>query len=298
MTASSRIIAQDNVNLTVVDGSGIKDSIEMRGHARLDLESSTVTVIYCPDSSQASFVHGSVTELIVSGNSTVHLVNSTIQELSLSESNVTGSLSGLTGFLENSTISFPGSGPRVGVLDTVVNGLGFSFLGNSNIIISNSTLLNLSLSGSSIVTLMNASVYAGISALGNSTARLYSPLRVRCVDYFGNPLNDSLVTAYVGGVGGTERGTTDKNGWASFLIFSGIVNATGNFPLSYGTLGGSFGGVSTSKSFSVALVGEDVTLSLPLPWWSGYILPVVILIGIVALLALINYVYRRVRPRK
>jgi hypothetical protein len=187
----------------------------------------------------------------------------------------------------------------VSALDTTVNGLDFSFWGNSNVGISNSTLRNLSLQGSSIVTLKNASVYAGLYVVGNSTALLYTTLRVRCVDYFGNPLGGSVVTvATYGGPGGVERDTTDKSGWASFIFFSKIINATGSFPLGLATVTGSLGGVSTSKTFNVASVSKEMTLSLPLPWWSGYILPVIVLIGIVALLALINYGYKRFRARR
>jgi hypothetical protein len=61
---------------------------------------------------------------------------------------------------------------------------------------------------------------------------------------------------------------------------------------------GSFGGVSASETFNVALVSKEITLSLPLPWWSGYILPAIILVVIVALLAFINYAYKRVRARR
>jgi hypothetical protein len=301
MSSDSRIIAQGNVNLNVVGDSSIEDSIELGGYARLSLKYSTVSLIYCPDSSQAFFVNGSVTELSVSNNSTVHLLNSTVEELSLAESNVTGSLSGLTRFLENSTVSLLDSGSQVVALDTTVDGLDFSFSGNSNVIISNSTLRSLNLQGSSTVTLMNSSVSAARYMTGNSTILLYSPLYVHCVDYFGNPLNGSLVEVNVNPdrVGEVvERGTTDESGWASFVFFSEIINATGSFPLGFAVVNGSFGGVSVSKSFSTTLVGKDVTLSFPLPGWSGYILPVVVLVGIVALLVLINYAYKRVRPRK
>jgi hypothetical protein len=119
------------------------------------------------------------------------------------------------------------------------------------------------------------------------------------VDYFGNPINGSAVTVGIGAGGtGSISSKTDKNGWVSFVFFSGIVNATGSFPLGFVKVSGSFGGVSTSKTISAALIGEEVTLSLPLPWWSGYILPVIVLVGIIILLALINYVYKRRRARK
>lgn len=300
ISLSSRIIAQDNATLTVADGSNIANSIEMKKNARLSFESSSVILVYCPDSSQASFVNGSVTELSVGDNSKVHLMNSTVQELSLAESNVSGSLSGLTRFLENSTLTLLGSRSQVNVLNTTINGLGFSFSGNSNVTISNSILRNLSLQGSSVVTLKNASASSGFSVLGNSIVHVYTPLRVRCVDGFGNPLNGSVVTVNIvsGAAGGIESGTTDKSGWASFVFLSELVNATGSFPLGFVTVTGSYEGASKSTSFSVALIRKDVTLSLPLPWWSGYIIPVLVLIGIVALLVLIYYAYKRFHARK
>jgi hypothetical protein len=295
----SRTRVEDNASLTVADGSSVSDLIEMRENSKLNLDSSLVPLIDCVDSSQASFVHGSVTKLSASANSTLYLMNSTIQELSLTQSDVTGSINGLTHFLENLTLTLPGSRSQVSVLNTTIDGIDFLFSGNSVVTISNSTLRNLNLQGSSIVTLRNTSVYAGVYVVGNSVVSVYSPLRVRCVDYFGNPINGSAVTVDTGAGGiGSVKGVTDQTGWASFIFFSGTANATGSFPLGFVKVSGSFGGVSTSKTISTALVGEEVTLSLPLPWWSSYILPVIVLVGIIILLALINFIYKRFRARK
>jgi hypothetical protein len=41
-----------------------------------------------------------------------------------------------------------------------------------------------------------------------------------------------------------------------------------------------------------------VTLSFPLPTWSGYILPLVVLVIVVALLILAYYGHKRFRSRK
>jgi hypothetical protein len=300
LETSSRIIARDNANLTVTGNSDIENSIELQENAKLSLKSSIVSLIYCSDSSKASFVNGSIAELSASDNSVVDLTNSTVQELSLAESNVTGQLSGLGRFLNNVTLTLPGSKSQVSVLDTTVNNLDFSFSGNSNVDISNSTLNNLSLQGSSTVTLKNALVHSGIYLLGNSNAYVYSSLNVRCVDYFGNPLDGSIVTVHMvsGGAGSVQKATTNKTGWASLVFFSEIVNATGSYPLSLVTVSGSFGGVTTSDKFNTANAEKSVTLSLPIPWWSGYILPVIVLVGIVVLLILVNYVYKHVRARR
>jgi hypothetical protein len=121
------------------------------------------------------------------------------------------------------------------------------------------------------------------------------------VDYFGNPLNDSLVTVKMGRslyARELANETTNKNGWASLILFSGITNATGSFPLGIVTVEGNFKGVSTSQDVSVGFASKDVTLSLPLPSWSGYILPLIIFIVVVALLVLLYYVNKRVRRNK
>jgi hypothetical protein len=294
----SIVSVEDNASLSVASNSTIEGSIDMSENASLSFESSNGPFIHCPDSSHASFVDDTVSLLSVSDSSTVRLMNSTVQELSLTESNVTGSLSGLTSFFKNSTLTLSGSKSQVNAINATVKNLDLSFSGNFNVTISNSTLYNLNLLGSGAVTLKNASVYSGLSPpRGNSTVFLYSPLRVRCVDYFGNPLNDSPV-AIVTGPTGTNvlaNKTTDKNGWVGFVLFSGIVNSTGSFPLGSATIRGRFGGVSTSKDVDVAFVNKDVTLSFPLPWWSGYILPIAILVGIVALLVFVSYAYGHVR---
>jgi hypothetical protein len=185
----------------------------------------------------------------------------------------------------------------VSLFNTTVNGLDFSFSGFSKVAFSNSTIRSLSLQGSSTVTLYNASVYGSPYLAGNSEIIAYSPFRVRCVDYFGNPLNGSLVTITAGYSKKSVLGqqTADKNGWTSFVLFSELDNATGNFPLGPVTVTGVRGRASVSREVSLALVNKDVTLPFPLPSWSGDVLPAVVLVVIVVVLVLLFYVRGRIR---
>jgi len=293
-----RIVSQDNANVTVVGSLINADYMGMSDNASLSMKSSTAWMISCLNSSQVSIGNGSlVSELSVRDSAKVEVYNSTVSELSLTESNVNGSVSGLTSFVKNSTLALSGSTIRISLLNTKVNGLSFSFSGLSNVTISNSTLSNLSLQDSSVVTLNNASVSASPYVLGNSKVFEYSSLRVHCVDYFGNPLNNSVVTIS-GFPGVTPREITDKNGLASFVIFSEFDNATANFPFGTVTVKGVFGGVSTSQDVTVASINKEVTLSLPLPSWWSYILPLVILVVIVALLTVMYYAIKGIRRKR
>jgi hypothetical protein len=292
-----RIVGQDNANVTIINSAISADSMEMSDEASLSMESSSVWMVNCLNSSQVSIGQDSlVSELSVRDSARVQVYNSTLLELSVTEQNVKGSLSGLTGLIRNSTLALSGSTLRIGLLNTKVN-VGFTFSGFSNVTISNSTLSNLSLLGSSVVTLNNASVSASPYVLGNSKIFIYSFVRVHCVDYFGNPISGSVVTisSYPGA---KPHGIADKNGFASFAVFSEMDNATGSFPFGTATVKGSFKGVSTSQDVSLALMNKEVTLSFPLPWWSSYVLPVVILVGIVVLLAAIYYVIKRIRGNR
>jgi len=61
---------------------------------------------------------------------------------------------------------------------------------------------------------------------------------------------------------------------------------------------GVFGGVSTSQDVTVASINKEVTLSLPLPSWWSYILPLVILVVIVALLTVMYYAVKGIRRKR
>lgn len=296
-----RIMCQDNANVTLVASQITAETLEISGNARLGLDSSFASVIYCGNSSQFSLVNGAVTELDVSDSPRVLVMNSTLTQLSLAYSNVTRSFTGLTSFLKNSTFALSSNSSEVSVLNTTINGLSFVFSGHSNVTIFNSTIRNLSTLGSSVVSLNDTVVHGSVYSVGNSRVLVYSPLRVRCLDYFGNPLNGSVVTIETGYVGAPKvlkRQTADKNGLVSFVLFSEMDNATGSFPFGVVTVSGSFGGVSTSQDVSVSLINKDVTLSFPLPSWSVYILPVVVFVVIVALLILTYYVLKRVRGKR
>jgi len=177
--------------------------------------------------------------------------------------------------------------------------LNFFFSGDSNVTFVDSLIRSLSLQGSSIVTLNDTAVSGSTYLTGDSKILAYSSLRVRCVDYFGNPLNGSVVTL-VSGYGGSTLGqqTTGLAGLATFNIFTELENSTGSFPLGVVTVKGDVQHTRLSQVVSVGLVNEDVTLSFPLPFWTLYLIPLVVFIVIIVLLVLIYYIVRRVRGKK
>lgn len=296
-----RVVSQDDASLTFVASQASVYSLEMKDNSMLSMNSSVAWVVNCLSSSKFTLIGGEVRELSVGDSSRVYVMNSTVDELLNVYSDVTGSFTGLTDFFESSIFALPGGTSMVSVINTTIKALSFSFSGHSNVTISNSTLHNLSLQGSSIATLNTTAVQGAVYVAGDSKVMAYSPLHVRCVDYFGNPIDGSIVsvtTGYVGGFIVLHQQTSDKNGQTEFIVFSEMDNATGSFPFGAATIRGSFGSVRTSKEVDLGLANKDVTLSFPLPWWSTYIIPLVILILIVALLTVAYYVLKRVRSRR
>jgi hypothetical protein len=296
-----RMVSQDDASLTFVAARIHVYSLELKDNSTLSMDSSVAWNVYCLSSSKLSLVGGEVSGLSVSDSSKVYAMNSTLDELSLLYSDVTGSFTGLTGFFENSSFALAGDTFVVNVVNTTINALSFSFSGHSSVTISDSTIRNLSVQGSSIAALNSTDVQGSVYVTGDSKVLAYTPLRVRCVDYFGNPLDGSVVTITTGYVGAPvilRQQTADKNGLTEFILFSEMDNATGSFPFGMATVSGSFGGVKKSQDISLSLTNKDVTLSFPLPSWSTYILPLVILVLIVVLLALAYYALKRVRRKR
>jgi hypothetical protein len=298
----SELIIEGNVNMRITNGTSIKHALEMRDSSSLLINSSSFEIIFSTDSSRITLTNGNITSLSAKDASSLSSVNSTIDELFITSSDAVGSLANLTNFYKSSVLSFPGTSVQVNVADTYVNGLDLLFLGNSKVSISNSTITNLSLLGNSVANLTNLpSPVASLFLTGNARAYIWASLRVRSVDYFGNPLNNSTITI-TSGYSGTgkvlSQGVTGVDGWASFTIFSAFANATGKFPIGDITIQSSFSGVSRMARASLGFVNKDAVVSLPLPSWSGYILPGVVVLAIVVILALLSFVYGRIRRRK
>jgi hypothetical protein len=297
----SQVVAHDGVNMTVVADSKIGSAVSLRGTTRLDMESSSGFIIYGLDASQISLTNSNVSMLGVKDSVKVLAKDSIVEEFLLTAFNVTGSWVGLTNFFENFSLVPVGYGPTVSVFNTAVKGLDLLFLGNSDMSIYNSTIRNLSLQGSSIVRLYNVSIVSNfLSIKGDSKVYFWSPLRVRLVDYFGSPLSGVNVTALLGyGYTGEQlaKATTGPDGWANFVLFSEFVNASGSFPFGYISLLCRSANVTSYQSATLARLNKEVIVSMPLPSWSMYILPSVIVVVIIVILAVISLVYSRIRRR-
>jgi hypothetical protein len=297
-----RVLANDLANVTFADGCDIENTLEMRDGSRLVVESSYVRIVFGVDSGRISLVNAKASALDLKDVSKLLAENSTIESLILTTSNAIGSWAGFTNFFENMSLTLASHSPNITLFNTYVLSLDLMFLGNSRVTISNSTIGNLGLQDSSVVTLYNVSaIWDSISVSNNAKLYVSSLLRVRTVDYFGNPLPRANVTAQrtVGSKTTVlKRLTADKDGWVSFVLSSEFINASGRFPVLDVTVESEFNKVSDSKRVDLALVNKDVTVSLPLPSWSRYILPVVLFVVVVVVLAVLSFVYKKFRKRR
>jgi hypothetical protein len=298
---NTKVEVHDKVDVRIANGSKVENEIELRDHSRLTLSGSSAMLIFCLNSSYTSLSRASVSALFAKEDSDVTANNSTFTEFSLVASNVTGSWVGYTNFFANSSLPLTGRSPTVSLLNTTVKDLDLLFQGNSNVTIADSTIGSLGLQGSSVVYFRNVSYSSdSVSVLGNAKLFVYSGLRVRVVDYFGNPLsgaNVSIEIGYIGSPKSLASQLADANGWTSFVLFSGFSNKTGSFTFGYVTVRSRLGGVTGANAISLTLVNEDVTVSMPLPTWARYILPVVVIVAIVVVLALITFIFRRFRKK-
>jgi len=296
---NSQIFAFSEANVTLVNGCTVGNALQMRNSSKLYVESSSLMVLFSLDTAQIFLINSSISMIYSKDDSKIMAVNSTIKELLYAAANVSGSWTRLTNFFENMSFTLVGRAPDTTLINTYVNALDVLLSGNSNVTISNSTLRNIGVQGSSVVKLYNVSVaLEAIFALGNAKVFIWSTLSVRTVDYFGSPLSGANATIYAGA---TTTGTqitsrlTDEGGWADFLLFSVMVNATGRFTVGDITVQGKFGGVSSARAASLAATNEDVSVALPLPSWSRYILPLVVLVAMIAILFVASFVYKKIR---
>jgi len=294
--------AEGNANVILANGTSFTHAMEMRDNSSLLVHSSSVEILFGIDNSHITLTNGSIIVLSAKDASTLSAANSTISELSITSSNATGSLVNLGKFYASSTLTFPGTSVEVNVSSTFVNGLDFLFSGDSRVSISNSTIINLSLQGNSVANLTSMpGPLASLSLTGNSKAYVWAPLRVRTVDYFGNPVNGSAVSILRGYTYGSPvigQGVTDEDGWVSFLLLSEFANATGRFPVGDVTVLVTVGGITTLQRTSLGFVNNDVFVSLPLPSWSRYIIPVAVVLAVVVILVLLAFVYGRIRRER
>jgi len=300
----SQVLVDDFVNMTFADGSSFESSLELRRNSHLLVKSSSVMVLHGLGNSQITLSDSAtVSMLYAKDNSTLRSFNSTIKELSFAAANVTGSWTGLSNFFVNSSFTLIGLSPDVILFNTYVKGLDVLLLGNSDVTIYNSTLRKIAVQGSSIARLYNASVPSeSVSAVGNAKVYAWSYLPVKSLDYFGNPISGANTTVYSGSLIDAKKKIASVNatddGLASFLLYSEMVNATGHFPFGEIMVRSRFGGISGSRVVSFSLTSEGVTLVLPLPSWTRHIFPVSVFVAIIAILAVIYVVIKKVRGRK
>lgn len=298
---SCQIVAYDRSNLNFVAGSNIGIALQLTGNSKLIMDSSSGFIVQGVDKSQMLFSGSNVSLASVKDKSEILAYNSVFQELLFSAFNASVSLTGLTSYLENFTFAPSSVGPSMSVFNTSVNDFDLLFLGSSNVSISKSTLRNLSLQGSSFANLTDVSIGSGVFSLaGSSITNFWSPLHVRVVDYFGNPLSGVNVTVVTGaGISATTLATdnTDSNGVVDFVLFCEFDNSTGSFPTGYAAVRCQYGSSYKEQGTSLSRVNSDITVSMSVPSWTGYIFPVLVVVAIFAIIIVISFIYRRIRRK-
>lgn len=296
---SSELVLDGNASLMITKNSNVSNALQVRDNSFVQINSSLVEIVYSLGNGHVSLNNGTILLASIRGASSIFATNSTIDELLIVSTNATGSLASLTTYYENADLAFPGSSVTVNLVKTYVLNLDLLFLGDSNVAISDSVIRNLSLQGNSVATLTNVSTdAASLFLTGKAEVNVWSSLRVRSVDYFGNPLSGSNVTietGYASTAKVVSQGITGQDGWVTLTVFSAFVNASGTFPFGDVTVRSRFGGVFSTQTTSLGIANKEVVVSLPLPSWSGYIIPVVIIVAIIAALVLSTYVYARIR---
>lgn len=303
----SQVFVEDSSNFTLADGSFVGNSLEMRKNSSLRVESSSrVASLFVVGTARVSLVTAYVSMVQLKDDSKLLAFDSVVKELLFTGVNVTGSWGGLTNFVVNSSLTLGGRSPDLVLVNTFVDVVDVMFLGYSNVTISNSTLRTINLQGSSVLSLFNTSfVLDAVNVLGDARLRVWSVVRVRTVDFFGSPLSGTNVTV-LGGVTPFSPTVASKlsgaDGWVSFLLFSELFNSTGRFATGgvqvYGRYNVSNSLVSARKNIVLSALPMDVVMSLPLPSWSVYIIPSVMFVAVIVLLAVVSFLYRRIRKRQ
>jgi len=299
---TSHLFADDNSNVTFAEMSSVENALEVRKNSSVRFDSSSAMVLFGVETAKVSLVNSSVSMVQVKENAKLSIVNSSVKELLFTANDVSGSWTGLTNFFVDSNLTLAEGSPNLVVFNSYVEAMDVLFLGRSNVTISNSTLRNIDVQGSSVVKLYNVSfALETADAVGNGKIYVWSVFRVRTVDYFGNPLSGVNTSIFVGRTPYGRRlasRLSDENGWIRLLLFSELINSTGRFPVGDIHLYSLFSRTSARQDAILSAVNEDKTLNLPLPFWTGFIIPALLFLALIAILGVASFVWGRFRRKQ
>jgi hypothetical protein len=188
-----------------------------------------------------------------------------------------------------------GFAPSLNLIATETRGgLDLMFYGTSNVSIADSSVRGLSLSDSSVARLENCTLLEAYT-FDKARVHVWSRLRVRVTDYFGNLLKGANVTVVCSNGTAIGPGVVDDGGWASFMLFVKMQNATGEFKVGAFGVVASFGKDSARQSVDLES-NRDVTVVLLIPSWAQYLIPSLLIVGVLAFIVVLRRVRGKRRP--
>jgi len=296
--SSSRFYVEGHSNVSI-SRSSISDQIEIGDYSSAYVSSSKLYSVIVEDFSSASIWSSQVTLLHALGFSNTTLSSCVVDGIWVEALNVNASFFGFRNFGQGQSISMNyssgGFAPSLNLIATETRGgLDLMFYGASNVSIADSSIRVLSLSDSSVARLENCTL---LEAYTFDKARVYvwSRLRVRVTDYFGNFLKGANVTVVCSNGTALGPGVVDDGGWASFMLFVKMQNATGEFKVGAFGVVASFGKDSARQSVDLES-NRDVTVVLLIPWWVQYLIPSLVIVGVLAFIVVLRRVRRKRRP--
>ena len=296
--SSTRSYVEGHSNVSISRCS-ISDKMEILDYSSVYFSSSELYSVSIEDFSLASIWSSQVNLLHALDFSNTTLSSCVVDDIWVEALNVNASFFGLRNFGELQSISMNyssgGFAPSLNLIATETRGgLDLMFYGASNVSIADSSVRGLSLSDSSVARLENCTLLEAYT-FDKARVLVWSRLRVRVTDYFGNLLKGANVTVVCSNGTAIGPGVVDDGGWASFMLFVKMQNATGEFKVGAFGVVASFGKDSAQQSVDLES-NRDVTVVLLIPSWAQYLIPSLLIVGVLAFIVVLRRVRRRRRP--
>jgi len=296
--SGSRFYVEGHSNVSI-SGSSISDKLEIVDYSSAYVSSSELYSVSMEDFSSASIWSSQMNLLHALDFSNITLSSCVVDDIWVEALNVNASFFGLRNFGQLQRISMNcssgGSAPSLNLIATETRGgLDLMFYGASNVSIADSSVRGLSLSDSSVARLENCTLLE-VYTFDKARVYIWSRLRVRVTDYFGNLLKEANVTVVCSNGTALGPGVVDDGGWASFMLFVKMQNATGEFKVGAFGVVASFGKDSARQPVDLES-NRDVTVVLLIPWWGQYLIPSLLIVGVLAFIVVLRRVRRKRRP--
>jgi len=263
---SSRVLFSD---------SSVNWLLQAGGSSNVSIKNSMVTLLRGVDSSSVFVSNSTVGLFQIRDFCDSLFADSVIDQVSLEFISVNFTLTDVgAGFFISKDFVIPGVLFNFTLANSEIK-LGWSilFYGSSNVTVVNSSLWFIGVSGSSRVDVVNSTVYCSPGASVSAYVRSFSPLTVRVVDLFGNPVCGANATLFSDGVA-LDCKFSDEDGFVSFVL-ERLFNASGSFPLSSFNVTVEWNGYreSTLVCWEEEWVLSDFSsfVVLPSPWWYWYV---------------------------